>query len=153
MFFVFFPSRPQPLAQFDTKKVMFYTLMERSMLKKIKIDIGSGCRVGLYSNKHISYQGQPKVIAKSNNSSSYNKTIITQFWHLVVIQSKLSSAKDILFICSIQVILAARPIFLFQFGKVETNIDQNIMVMAKGGSYCPTTIYHINLLQNTIHNK
>ena len=22
------------------------------------------CRVGLYSNKHISYQGQPKVVAK-----------------------------------------------------------------------------------------
>ena len=32
--------------------------------------IGSGCRIGLYSNKQISYQGQSKVIAKSNNSSS-----------------------------------------------------------------------------------
>ena len=42
------------------------------MLKKIKIYIGSGCRFGLYSNK----QGQPKVIAKSNNSSSYIKQIL-----------------------------------------------------------------------------
>ena len=49
---------------------MFYTLMERGMLKKIKIYIGSGYRVGIYSNKQISYQGKPKVIAKSNNSSS-----------------------------------------------------------------------------------
>ena len=113
---------------------MFYTLMEKGMLKKIKIYIGSGCRVGLYSNTQISYQGQPKVIARSNNSSSYIKKIITQFWHLVVIQSKLSSAKYILFICSIQFILAARPIFLFQLGSVETNIGHNIMVMAKGGS-------------------
>ena len=42
--------------------------------------------------------------------------------------------KDILFICCIQFILAARPIFFFQFGRVETNIGHNIMVMAKGGS-------------------
>ena len=55
---------------------MFYTLMERGMLKKMKIYIGSGCRFGLYSNKQISYQGQPKVIAKSNNSSSYIKQIL-----------------------------------------------------------------------------
>ena len=54
---------------------MFYTLMEKGMLKKIKIYIGSGCRFGLYSNKQISYQGQPKVIAKSNNSSLYIKQI------------------------------------------------------------------------------
>ena len=46
------------------------------MLKKIKIYIDSGCRVGLYSNKQISYQGQPKVIAKSSNSSSYIKQIL-----------------------------------------------------------------------------
>ena len=46
------------------------------MLKKIKIYIGSGCRFSLYSNKQISYQGQPKVIAKSNNSSSYIKQIL-----------------------------------------------------------------------------
>ena len=46
------------------------------MLKKIKIDIGSGCKFGLYSNKQISYQGQPKVIAKFNNSSSYMKQIL-----------------------------------------------------------------------------
>ena len=46
------------------------------MLKNIKIYIGSGCRVGFYSNKQISYQGQPKVIAKSNNSYSYIKQIL-----------------------------------------------------------------------------
>ena len=47
------------------------------MLEKIKIYIGSGCRFGLYSNKQkISYQGQPKVIAKSDNSSSYIKQIL-----------------------------------------------------------------------------
>ena len=46
------------------------------MLKEIKIYIGSGCRFSLYSNKQISYQGQPKVIAKSNNSSSYIKQIL-----------------------------------------------------------------------------
>ena len=53
--------RPKALAQFDPKKVIFYTIMGsgRHMLKKIKIYIGSGCRVGLYSNKQISYQGQP----------------------------------------------------------------------------------------------
>ena len=55
---------------------MFYTLMDRGMLKKINIDIGSGCRVGPYSNKQISYQGQPKVIAKSNNSYSYIKQLL-----------------------------------------------------------------------------
>ena len=55
---------------------MFYTLRERGMLKKIKIYIGSGCRVGLDSNKQISYQGQPKVIAKSKNSSSYIKQLL-----------------------------------------------------------------------------
>ena len=42
------------------------------------------------------------------------------------------SAKDILFICSIQLLLVAMPIFLFQFGRVEINIGH--MVMAKGGS-------------------
>ena len=51
------------------------------------------------------------------------KTIITHLWHLVVIQSKLSSAKDVLFICCIQFILAARPIFFFQFGGVETKMS------------------------------
>ena len=50
--------------------------MERGMIEKIKIYIGSGCRFGLHSNKQISYQGQPKVIAKSNNSSSYIKQIL-----------------------------------------------------------------------------
>ena len=34
------------------------------------------CRVGLYSNKQISYQGQPKVIAKFDNSSSYIKQLL-----------------------------------------------------------------------------
>ena len=66
----FFYTRPQALTQFDAKKVMFYTSMERGMLKKINIYISPGCRVGLYSNKQISYQGQPKVIAKSDNKSS-----------------------------------------------------------------------------------
>ena len=46
------------------------------MLTKIKIYIGLGCRVGLCSNKQISYQGQPKVIAKSSNSSSYIKQLL-----------------------------------------------------------------------------
>ena len=57
---------------------MFYTLMERGMLKKIQIYIGSGCMFGLYSNKQISYQGQSKVkvIAKSNNSFSYIKQLL-----------------------------------------------------------------------------
>ena len=56
--YCFFHNRPKALAQFDPKKVMFYTLMEkgRHMLKKIEIYIGSGCRVGLYNNKQISYQ-------------------------------------------------------------------------------------------------
>ena len=35
---------------------------------EIKDYIGSGCMDGLYSNKQISYQGQPKVFAKSDNS-------------------------------------------------------------------------------------
>ena len=34
------------------------------------------CRVGLYSNKQISYQGHPKVIAKLDNSSSYIKQLL-----------------------------------------------------------------------------
>ena len=33
------------------------------------------CRVGLYSNKQISYQGQPKVIAKFDNNSLYIKQL------------------------------------------------------------------------------
>ena len=51
--------------------------MKRGMLKKKKLYIGSGCRIGLYSNKQISYQGQLKVIAKSNNSSSYMKKLLS----------------------------------------------------------------------------
>ena len=38
-FSLFFHTHPQALAQFDAKKVMFYTLMERGMLKQIKIYI------------------------------------------------------------------------------------------------------------------
>ena len=34
------------------------------------------CRVGLHSNKQISYQGQPKVIAKFDNRSSYIKQLL-----------------------------------------------------------------------------
>ena len=34
LFFVFFHTRPQALAQFDAE-IMFYTLMERGMRKKI----------------------------------------------------------------------------------------------------------------------
>ena len=51
---LFYNTR-KALAQFDPKKVMFYTIMVRSrhMLKKKK------ARVGLYSNKQISYQVQP----------------------------------------------------------------------------------------------
>ena len=33
------------------------------------------CSVGLHSNKQISYQGQPKVVAKFDNSSSYIKQL------------------------------------------------------------------------------
>ena len=47
------------------------------MLTKIVIYFGSGLRIGFYSNKQISYQGQPKVIAKSNNSSSYIKQLLS----------------------------------------------------------------------------
>ena len=87
------------------------------MLKKIKIYIGSGCRFGLYSNKQISYQGQPKVIAKSNNSSN-----ITKSWHLVVMESKLSSAKDILFICSIYSFLQLGLYFSPNLGELKLTL-------------------------------
>ena len=43
------------------------------MLKKIKKYIRSGCRVGLYTNKQISYQRQPKVIAKSNKKIAHRR--------------------------------------------------------------------------------
>ena len=33
------------------------------------------CRVGLYSNKQIPYQGQPKIVAKFDNSFSYIKQL------------------------------------------------------------------------------
>ena len=46
------------------------------ILKKIKMYIGSGCRVCFYNNKQISYQIQAKVITKSNNSSSYIKQLL-----------------------------------------------------------------------------
>ena len=78
----FFHTRPKALAQFDTKKIMFYTLMERGrhMLKKINIYIGSvrfgSVRFG-YSNKQISYQGQPKVIAKFKKQLIIHGIIIT----------------------------------------------------------------------------
>ena len=49
-------NRPKALAQFDPKSNV-YTIIKRG--RQIKIYIGSGCRVGLYSNKQISYQGQP----------------------------------------------------------------------------------------------
>ena len=93
------------------------------MLEKIKIYIGSGCRFGLYSNKQeISYQGQPKVIAKSNNSSSYIKQNITQSWHLVVMESKLSSAKDISFICSINSFLQLGLYFSSTLGELKLTL-------------------------------
>ena len=57
---------------------MFYTLMEKGMLKKIKIYVGSGFRFVLYS-KQISYQGQPKVIAKSNNLNYPPQKILYSF--------------------------------------------------------------------------
>ena len=40
-------------------------------------------------------------------------------------KSKPSSAKYILFIGNIQFILAARPMFFFKFGRVETSIGYN----------------------------
>ena len=112
---------------------MFYTLMERGMLKKIKIYIRSGCRVGLYTNKQISYQRQLKVIAsliKNSSSKAYIKQLLSKPGLSLSYTCKLSSAKDILFICSIQFLLVAMP--NFQFGRVESNIGH--MVMAKGGS-------------------
>ena len=49
---------------------MFYSL-RKGYAKENK-----DCRIGLYSNKQISYQGKPKVIAKLDNSSSYIKQLL-----------------------------------------------------------------------------
>ena len=70
-YWVFFTVAPKHL-----HNLMQLMEMGKHMLKKLKIYIDSGCRVGLYSNKQISYQGQSKVIAKSNNSSSYIKQLL-----------------------------------------------------------------------------
>ena len=98
------------------------------------------CRVGLYSNKQISYQGQPKVIAKFDNSSSYI------FTHLVVIQSKLSSAKKY-FIQLKHPIHSCTWAYIFSNLRVKTNIDHNIMVMAKAAVPNGTCIVVVKLLE------
>ena len=63
---VFFHTHPQA--------VHLHNLTQKSNVLLIN---GNGYgRVGLYSNKQISYQGQPKVIAKFDNSSSSIKQLL-----------------------------------------------------------------------------
>ena len=69
--YCFFHTRPQAVhLHIWRRKVMFYSL-RKGYAKENK-----DCRVGLYSNKQISYQGKPKVIAKLDNSSSYIKQLL-----------------------------------------------------------------------------
>ena len=65
------PSSSSSLAQFDAKKSNVLLINGKGYAKENK-----DCRVGLYSNKQISYQGQPKVIAKFDNRSSYIKQLL-----------------------------------------------------------------------------
>ena len=73
--YCFFHTRPQA--------VHLHNLSQKS---NVLLNNGKGyakenkdCRVGLYSNKQISYHGQPKVIAKFDNSSSYIKQLLRIF--------------------------------------------------------------------------
>ena len=65
-------SQPQAVyLHILTKKSNVLLINEKGYAKENK-----GCRFGLYSNKQILYQGQPKVIAKFDNSSSYIKQLL-----------------------------------------------------------------------------
>ena len=68
----FFHTRPQA--------VHLHNLTQKSNVLLINgkgyAEENKDCRVGLYSNKQISYQGHPNVIAKLDNSSSYIKQLL-----------------------------------------------------------------------------
>ena len=67
------------LVQFDPKKVMFYTLVERGrqMLKKKRFISARVAGLAFtVTNKYHTKDNLYKVIAKSNNSSSYIKQLL-----------------------------------------------------------------------------
>ena len=68
----FFHTRPQAVHLHNlSQKSNVLLINEKGYAKENK-----DCRVGLHSNKQISYQGQPKVIAKFDNSSLYIKQLL-----------------------------------------------------------------------------